>query len=447
MFMMQRNALKFLILGVSFLQATHAIGEEPLYPKETTIFFGNGILTQEDDAADDLLVLESRLLDKIDNNYQASLLTFEVAYNQSDAALDLVEALDQFYQSHTAQIWQMIAGINAATPTASGAIRAIIAENIAEMAEMAALANNPEVERHVKRYNKLLKACNRVVLVAHSQGNFFANIAYPGIEPTLKDAFGIVSVANPDSTVAAEGVYTTIAEDLIITPIPGSLPPNINNYGVFEIPSPWYGHAFVGNYLALGRPAEEKILNEIVGMIREVQSFDNMDYCGWPAIYADRLAIFREPYEITTEDLEIPVIGNPMVWDPIWQAASSGDMIIQFRDAYAGTWKNLTFDPQSGGGRWAHYRYLDPVDPEYENPPFVFVNNSFSTGGQDLSQTIEVQVDELHTGLQQYRFIVDNKVIEQFTVYQQDTFRNPVQTSKPILENLLPDSLLINPLP
>ena len=82
---------------------------------------------------------------------------------------------------------------------------------------------------HIYDDNKDLCEGKKVVVVAHSQGNLFANIAYKGINKDNIDGFGIVSVANPSGYVAGDSsdtYYTTIEEDKVIAVIPFALRAN-----------------------------------------------------------------------------------------------------------------------------------------------------------------------------------------------------------------------------
>jgi hypothetical protein len=93
----------------------------------------------------------------------------------------------------------------------------------------------------------------RVLIVAHSQGNFFANNIledhYSGPK-TLhwdfeKKSARLVSVATPSSHVE-DGEYTTLQSDGVIRTIPRALPPNSQN----TQPSPGrFDHEFVKHYL------------------------------------------------------------------------------------------------------------------------------------------------------------------------------------------------------
>ena len=132
----------------------------------------------------------------------------------------------------------------------SGAPAAV--RNAIKSAEQAASVENyvkdQDLTAHVARYAADLAAGKRVVVLAHSQGNFYANSAYERL--SSKSGFGIVAVGTPASFTAGDGPYTTLTNDQIITPIPGRRAPNTTNGSAFvNATASTDGHSFTGNYL------------------------------------------------------------------------------------------------------------------------------------------------------------------------------------------------------
>lgn len=435
----QRNAFKVLLFLLS-IAITNLVKAESDYVAHTVVFFGNGILTTKSKADNSLRVLEQDINQIINDPDQAQDLLFKLAYNQTNALLDLVEAFNQYVQTNYSQFWRMLAGLEEISDTSAGTFLGILSDNIAQILESNTLEENPAVQRHVDMYNKLLRECKRVVVVAHSQGNFFANIAYAGIDPDLVDAFGIVSVANPDSEVKGGGMYTTMAEDLVINPIPGALPWNVDNYGFFELPNPWYGHHFRLNYLHDGGPAKMQIIDHLQTMIERVRRFDNTDYCGWPAIYANNSSLFRAPY-----DREVDQYGRVTseVWDDVWRALQHNKITVQYKLATMGNWVTLSL--QNGSSSYAYY---DAAWGETEESPHFFFNNTSSSLRR--TKTIEIQprdvTKDVPYGLQTYRILVDGKVAVQFSLDYDRLNWYPAKASRPIADPLLPGSQPIEPI-
>lgn len=139
-------------------------------------------------------------------------------------------------------------------------------KEIANAVDATVVQANPAVQKHIEKYNKQLSEGNKIIIVAHSQGNLFANIAYLGINSQYIEGLGIVSVGNPDDHVGGGGPYTTLDEDIIIGSVPGSLPANLDNFFGINL-SDLTGHTFAKSYMASGHQAETKILNDTVNQI------------------------------------------------------------------------------------------------------------------------------------------------------------------------------------
>ncbi|MCL1126407.1 hypothetical protein [Shewanella surugensis] len=85
--------------------------------------------------------------------------------------------------------------------------------------------NDVDLNRHLnEQYLPLLEQNHKVVILSHSQGNFYANRAWNKIENTpattkYSQAIGVVGVATPAIYVADNGLYTTNTNDQIINGI------------------------------------------------------------------------------------------------------------------------------------------------------------------------------------------------------------------------------------
>lgn len=229
------------------------------------VVFGNGVWNDKEAADGSRLLLASRLESQISGTDLEGLITYATAHNPSDGKLlDLLETFEQNSQTDTSQFWRYLAGLDPLPDFLQDKL-----VEIANSVDEAILQANPAVQRHVEIYNKFLSEGNKVVLVAHSQGNLFANIAYLGIEPQYVNGFGIVSIGNPDNYVAGNGPYTTIDEDIIIGNVPGSLPANLDNFFGINLHD-LSGHEFSKSYMAVGHQAETKILNDITNSINHL---------------------------------------------------------------------------------------------------------------------------------------------------------------------------------
>jgi hypothetical protein len=118
-----------------------------------------------------------------------------------------------------------------------------------------------DLGRHIATYRQAISAGRKVLIVAHSQGNYFANEAYKSTEvlPSERESLGVVALASPASYVAGNGPHLTLWEDPIHFVVPGSLPFNETNGAL--IPR-WDYHDFELSYL-LGSPSGSKIMSLI----------------------------------------------------------------------------------------------------------------------------------------------------------------------------------------
>ncbi|MDN3514506.1 MAG: hypothetical protein NG747_08910 [Candidatus Brocadia sp.] len=261
--------ISHVVLLITFFALSGVVygeGEQQCQP-ETVVFFGNGVWNDVENARLSKKVLQNRLNAHISETSLEGTITYGLAYNPSEGYLaDLLETFEQDLQTNYSLFWNYLANWDAMPDFLQDKII-----EIANEVDAAVVSANPSVQEHIALYNTYLSEGKMVVLVAHSQGNLYGNIAYLGIDPQYIDGFGIVSVANPDGYVAGGGPYTTIDEDFIIGSIPSALPQNLDNFfGPINWGDVWGGHNFIKSYMAPGHNAETKILNDVVTMINKL---------------------------------------------------------------------------------------------------------------------------------------------------------------------------------
>lgn len=243
----------------------------------TVVVFGNGIMNTGDDATDSLTRLENELY-KILSQEEFSKLKFDLAYNQSYGFFqDLYESAKQKLGTENVVVsfWRWL-GNQEVVPD-------IIQEDIKTMAGRFDFATRVAVEdlnNHITLYRTSMLEGKRVLVVSHSQGNFFVNAAYEKLFTgsnalTTTSSFGIVAVATPASFTAGNGPYTTLVEDLVIQAIALAIPPgvslprfsNITNIGSGATSTDWKGHGFIEEYMAQGSKSIIQIMNDTVTML------------------------------------------------------------------------------------------------------------------------------------------------------------------------------------
>jgi hypothetical protein len=236
-------------------------------PKDSAIYFGNGVLGSRTGAKRALAVVENEVRTLVSPE-EFDKIKFDLSYNETDSfGVDLLEATIQDLATDATLFWRILGN----TVPMPASFRDRLLELAADIDE-AALLTNQDLANHVGSYKNDVLEGRKVILVAHSQGNLFGNLAYGNLTAAERASFGIVSVANPDATVAGGGPYSTLAEDLVILAIrlakqevglPPPLPPNVTNFFTLADLS---GHGFVKAYLAPNSNSRAKIFGDIVSV-------------------------------------------------------------------------------------------------------------------------------------------------------------------------------------
>lgn len=277
------------ILGVMcmfLVFCTEAIGEGAFCqsPTGTVVVFGNGILSKQHDANASRDKL-SELLNATLTPEEFNKITFGLAYNKSYGfTRDLYESLKQKILTDNVAVsfWRWLGG----REVVPDAVREELTK-IATQFDFSTRVAPTDLNNHLALYRSSINAGKKVVVVAHSQGNFFANAAYErlhiGHDAITSRSFGIVSVANPAGFVGGGGPYTTLFEDLVIEAIAAStislatvgvlppLGPNATNIGSNALTSDWKGHGFLLEYMAEGSRTIGPITQNVVAVMGSLE--------------------------------------------------------------------------------------------------------------------------------------------------------------------------------
>ncbi|WP_166360906.1 YfaP family protein [Pseudomonas akapageensis] len=241
--------------------------------KDTAIYFGNGIDTTEISAKVNLVGMQLDLRSKMDED-EYKKIEFGLSYNSTSTVIgDLLESAIQSLGRDIGDFWRMLAHY---VPMPN-VLRDGYLQGAALLDEIA-LVDVQDRNRHVSAYKDKLLQGKKVIVVAHSQGNFFVNQEYTALTSEEQRGFGIVSAANPDTRVVNGGPYTTIAEDKVIEAIrlfkvrsglPAPLIVNVPTTG-FELPDNILGHSFQLAYLWDNTASKEKLLRDIMNTRRDM---------------------------------------------------------------------------------------------------------------------------------------------------------------------------------
>lgn len=246
----------------------------------TLVVFGNGIMNEKTDAEDSRDHLKELLRSTLSGEEFAKL-EFDLAYNKSYGFLrDLYESAKQKLGSDNAIIsfWRWMGNWDIMPD--------VLQESASELAtrfDFSTQVAPEDLANHVALYRTGILEGDKVLVVSHSQGNFFVNAAYKKLfeeEGAISgsESFGIVAVATPASHVAGSGPYTTLVEDAVIVAIAiatphGVLPPlpsNITNVFSGAETGDLKGHSFIDEYMATDSRTVEKIMNDVVTLMNSL---------------------------------------------------------------------------------------------------------------------------------------------------------------------------------
>lgn len=233
----------------------------------TSLYFANGINTPiPADAKDGLYALA----DALDSQgpIPSACLETNIAYNSSNGQLlDLFQSYQQFFADNTSQLWRWLSGLDPLPDWFQQQL-----SDLSREINVGSYVDDTDLQSHVQNYfDDIINRHRKVIIVAHSQGNFYANEAYniltTGTAPVAASRLSVVAVATPAGIVAGNGPYTTLQGDLILI-VPGSLPANTEPDGTPCVPpllTPAC-HAFVGSYLT-GTASRPRIVTHVESAI------------------------------------------------------------------------------------------------------------------------------------------------------------------------------------
>lgn len=209
--------LSLLLLLISVTGFAQQTCSDPA--KNIVIFFGNGIQTSERSAQRSLAAISR----EFGTTYNGQTIRYDLAYNAtSGLAADLGQSVLQAQIQWDSQISGWLNRIGVSPDWFTAWYKKFLLSATTVVAS--------ELTDHVDAYRNAILSGQKVVVVAHSQGNFYVNEAKKllALELTAAEikSFGIYSVANPANNVGGEGApYLTNSND-IIQLVPGSLSPN-----------------------------------------------------------------------------------------------------------------------------------------------------------------------------------------------------------------------------
>lgn len=219
----------------------------PALPQQVVVYFGNGINTDQRSAERSMTLLSKNL----GTTYNNKTIRYDTAYNATDGmALDLLQAVQQRGLQLDSEVVSWIDRLDLAPDWFVSWYQAEI--------ERRAFMYTQELDQHVESYRRAIQSGQYVLVVSHSQGNFYVNEAKPVLSQRLSaeqmKRFAIYGVATPASSVGgAAAPYLTNHRDFISL-VPGALPANFNLQSATGASADKVGrvsaHLFNGTYLS-----------------------------------------------------------------------------------------------------------------------------------------------------------------------------------------------------
>lgn len=237
----------YLLLACCCLSAP-VYGECFLATKSTEIGFINGIFNTFDGATASALILQN-----------ATQVPVSLLYNHTLYPLDLLEASQQL------KIDNIVTAPKHLLPSQYKKL-------VTGLEWVTRGMTSYDYKVHSKAVNTLLDRSNRVVIVAHSQGNLFANKAYDSInDKSRRDRLTLIHVAPPGGEIRGETYYLS-SDDMVINTVNSTLvldglKPNIPP-PAHPVKNAVSGHEFVDTYM----DRSSKSFLGITSQIRKIKS-------------------------------------------------------------------------------------------------------------------------------------------------------------------------------
>ncbi|TRO82574.1 YfaP family protein [Trichloromonas acetexigens] len=263
------------LLAVLFLFFIPSVtfGEGCYENKGTYVYFVNGMFTPTaGDAWDTVNLALKPMLDsaKSGSGISSENLIYKVSYNKSETfPFQVLEVARQKIITDWQSIYQWLANLEEAPDWFKDAML-----TLSKGMTAGEYVIDSQLRNFVSKYRENLDTGYKVLLFAHSQGNFYSNLAFTWVNKP--DNVGIVSVATPANYVSGGGPYTTYDHDLVMdsvrTIFPFTLASNAGNgffdffLGLFD---DWTGHSIVDTYLA-GDNTGPIIINNVIQSIGDL---------------------------------------------------------------------------------------------------------------------------------------------------------------------------------
>lgn len=253
---------------------------------DAVIVYANGMNNTESVSMTSLVALRSVLEPLKDSNdtFKHQVWSFQLSYNVHENQITEFKELIRQKNTDT-RIGPRMKKLQKDSAFADAELPNTIAREIKKEYQQ-----DKDLATHIAHYKQWIKEGSNVVVVAHSQGNFYTNFAYLALTKTEKASFGIVAVATPASFVAdGKNLYTTLHTDDVVKgwvanlshvfgrEIP--LQTNIGNSSYSNSNRDNRGHNFIDAYLN-GDQSRQQILDDVLTSLNGLKTPESTDSGG-----------------------------------------------------------------------------------------------------------------------------------------------------------------------
>jgi len=228
-------------------------------------------------------LLKGAYKEALEGRYPEQKFNFVLAYNNSAGKVrDIIEVIgqklnelndadaNQFTATQYFVLYMTAQAFNDVIPVSARPIGLVIEEYLASR-----ITDSVNSALHIQKYVTDLQEGKRVLLVAHSQGNLFANQAVLSLMGTYSGSIGMIGVASPAAAIYNNSTYYTAHDDRVIDAlriIHDVLPSNLDNDpGVFNDPRDFSNHQFRESYFASGLASRTKIDEDVSSNMAALQ--------------------------------------------------------------------------------------------------------------------------------------------------------------------------------
>jgi hypothetical protein len=236
-------------------------GARPVHAQTQAIYFGNGVwVVDQDDAYASMEELREAIRPSL-TSISFESTRFDIAFNQSlghwsDIAETARQIVGNEYPTLLISTLLRISGVPAfLVPSALSERLNDVLRNEAARQMLQGSTSATDVSHHVSHYRNDFSAGRKVVIVGHSQGNLFANLAIDQLTESERMRLAAVPVASPDREAKRSLVgHVTFLNDSVINLVQilrelAGLDLALLGNDFADAPGTVWAHEFSENYL------------------------------------------------------------------------------------------------------------------------------------------------------------------------------------------------------